>query len=488
MTAIREINFSELMAPTPKQREALGSTARFTLYGGALGGGKSYLLRWAALRAALHSFANYGVRGAQVMICCEDYPSLRDRQLVKFETEILKYQWLGEYRSSVRAFRLFPEYGGGSVCFRNLDDPSKYASSEWFWIGWDECTLLPNGERAFLDLATKRLRFPPIPTEDCLFMGTCNPTGPGIGWVKRRWIDRMYPDDEDVDPADYRFIQSLVTDNPHIDDGYRKRLLSLPEKEKQALLYGSWDALEGAFFTEFSKDVHVEEPFTIPEGVGTFYGSFDWGFSAPSAFLLHWIYAGHWHIIAEMYVTRQSTLDLARGIKAVCGKNKPSIIPADPSIWTKHPDTGASIAGVLLQQGIPVYPGNNDRVNGWSRLREWMRPYDVLPENGKMVPFGTPLKRTSRFHIWNTCPNTIRVFPNMMHNKLKPEDLDSDGEDHIPDSARMLAMHLPPPDALGTAAAQQSVSAKDKDLLFRIANGLAMPDGDEEGGKRSAGW
>ena len=40
---------------------------------------------------------------------------------------------------------------------------------------------------------------------------TCNPGGEGHGWVKRLFIDRAYQDNEN--PEDYMFIQSLVTDN-----------------------------------------------------------------------------------------------------------------------------------------------------------------------------------------------------------------------------------------------------------------------------------
>ena len=39
-------------------------------------------------------------------------------------------------------------------------------------------------------------------------------------------------------------------------------LLSLPEQQK-GLLEGDWDK-EGTAFTEFNRDVHVIEPFTIP--------------------------------------------------------------------------------------------------------------------------------------------------------------------------------------------------------------------------------
>ena len=48
MPAVEDIRISTLVNPTPKQRECIEATDRyrFVLYGGAAGGGKSYLLRW----------------------------------------------------------------------------------------------------------------------------------------------------------------------------------------------------------------------------------------------------------------------------------------------------------------------------------------------------------------------------------------------------------------------------------------------------------
>lgn len=101
---------------------------KFLLYGGALGGGKSYFLRWVLLRLLMMWFMQKGLKGVQVMLACEDYPSLKDRQLSKISREFPA--WLGkmytDHKDYGRCFMLAPEYGSGVLCFRNLDDPSKY--------------------------------------------------------------------------------------------------------------------------------------------------------------------------------------------------------------------------------------------------------------------------------------------------------------------------------------------------------------------------
>ena len=42
-------------------------------------------------------------------------------------------------------------------------------------------------------------------------------------------------------PKYRKFVQSLVTDNPHIDKNYTENLEKLPEIDKQRLLYGNWE-------------------------------------------------------------------------------------------------------------------------------------------------------------------------------------------------------------------------------------------------------
>ena len=165
---------------------------KFLLFGGALGGGKSRFLRWYLVRRLLKLFEKYRIRDIPVMLACEDYPALKDRQLVKLFKEFPK--WLGQHTANHKiygnCFLLEPEYGSGALCFRNLDDPSKYMSSEWAAIGVDELTKNKYG--TFTDLRM-RLRYPGIPDIECQFVGGTNPGGIGHGWVKQLWMTKQFP-------------------------------------------------------------------------------------------------------------------------------------------------------------------------------------------------------------------------------------------------------------------------------------------------------
>jgi hypothetical protein len=151
---------------------------KYLLYGGALGGGKSYFLRWMAVRLLVNYATKYSLEYVQVMLACEDYPSLKDRQIVKMAREFPA--WLGsmyvDHREYGRCFILNKAYGSGVICLRNLDDPSKYQSSEFAAILVDEFTK--NDLNTFTDLRM-RMRWPGIPDMDCVFLGATNPGGIG---------------------------------------------------------------------------------------------------------------------------------------------------------------------------------------------------------------------------------------------------------------------------------------------------------------------
>src|SRR3990172_6571461 len=125
------MNFSELCKFTDMQWKAteLADSHRYFLYGGRRGVLKSYWLRWYGLRRLL-KWAGCGIRNVRIMLACEDFPTLTDRQISKVRTEFPL--WLGEVRTSKIdgfAFHLKPQYGGGRMCFPFLYFPYKYLCS-----------------------------------------------------------------------------------------------------------------------------------------------------------------------------------------------------------------------------------------------------------------------------------------------------------------------------------------------------------------------
>lgn len=230
------VKFSELTKFFPKQAEALNASKRFkfVLFGGSVGSGKSYWLRWSCIYWLMKYYAKYGIKGIRAGLFCEDYPSLNDRHLTKIKFEFPK--WLGTWNEQKKEFTLAPDYGSGILAFRNLDEPEKYLSVEFAVIAIDEINRNP---KTTFDMLRSRHRWPGV--RDTKFLAGCNPLGEA--WVKNMWVKRIFPPNEQ-EQYEFVYVPALPTDNPHLPEEYYKSLESLPETQRRAYLEGNWDAFD----------------------------------------------------------------------------------------------------------------------------------------------------------------------------------------------------------------------------------------------------
>ncbi|KKL06889.1 hypothetical protein LCGC14_2591530, partial [marine sediment metagenome] len=254
-----QVILSELYNFTDRQKELQQAvkTHRYVLYGGARGGGKSYGLRWMAVSLLDSWHQVLGISNARFGIFCEDYPALEERQISKVEIEFPQY--LGKWHGQRREFRLAKEFGGGVIAFRNLDDPSKYQSSEFAGIAVDELT---KNDEAIFDILRGSLRWPGI--ERTIFIGATNPGGKGHLWVKRLWIDGRLPKNLASKANEFKYVKALPTDNPHNADSYIEELGTLTDKMKRAWLEGDWTVFEGQVFEEWRNELHIIDEFKVP--------------------------------------------------------------------------------------------------------------------------------------------------------------------------------------------------------------------------------
>jgi hypothetical protein len=231
-----EIKWSDLCKFFPKQQEALEASKRFkfVLFGGSVGSGKSYWIRWSVVWWLMEYYGKYNLKGIRAGVFCEDYPSLNDRHLSKVKFEFPA--WLGKFNEAKHEFTLAPEYGSGIIAFRNLDDPAKYLSVEFAVIAIDEINRNP---KTTFDMLRSRHRWPGI--KDVKFIAGCNPLGEA--WVKNMWVKRLFGPDE-KEQYEFVFVPALPTDNPHLPVEYYKSLESLPENQRRAYLEGNWDAFD----------------------------------------------------------------------------------------------------------------------------------------------------------------------------------------------------------------------------------------------------
>jgi len=414
MSNTKQVKLSELINPSPKQREFLRAidNYKYVLYGGAKGGGKSYILRWALIKL-LVKWAKEGHLGVRVALFCEDYPSLKDRQITKIQTEFPG--WLGRLADSNiegMSFKLRPEYGGGVIALRNLDDPSKYASSEFACAAVDELT---KNEQKVFDQLRSIVRWPKI--ERTLFIAGTNPGGIGHSWVKKFWVDKEYEPTE-PEPQEFYFIQAFAKDNPHLSQNYIASLQGLPEDLRKAYLEGSWDLIEGQYFNEWRADRHVVEPFTIPDTWKKI-RCIDHGRAAPTACLWGAIdYDGKLWWYREYYKAGEDADINAAEIARLSEGEEYAFTVLDSACFAKT-GAGETIADIYSRNGVTCLPSHKNRLAGWALMHEYLRGDSV--DYPKMVFF-------------NTCTNSIKTIPTLIHDEKKPEDLNTKGEDHAADA------------------------------------------------------
>lgn len=420
MPSDKIVSLKELIHFTPKQIEAtnVADAHKYTLFGGSAGPGKSYWLRWYMVRTLIKWGKEYNITGIRAAMFCEDYPTLKDRQISKMEVEFP--MWLGkikETKTDGLAFYIDEQFGGHVLMLRNLDDPSKYLSSEFAMIGIEEMTQ--NEEMKFHRLRS-RLRWTGIPEPK--FIAATNPGGIGHEWVKKYFVDRQFPDYE-KEGEKFAYVPAKPTDNPHLAASYILTLQSLPERMRKAYLEGSWDIFEGMFFTEWDPTIHVCDPFDIPETWRKIRGIDPSGRSGTTS---SHIYAlsddGTVYVISEHYKAGLDIDQHAREIKAMAEGHDIKYTVIDSAAFSKL-GMPESTVEIFERYGVTdLIPADKKRIPGWNVVHQYLRPN---------IETGKP-----RLIIFRNCYGMIKEIPMAMHDtrdNKNPEDVMDfwDGASHL---------------------------------------------------------
>lgn len=385
-------------------------------YGGARGGGKSHSLRLAVIERRLR------YAGSRGLILRRTYEELYGNHILP----LLKSLPQGSYSYNASQHRL--TLANGSIqefgyC-RNDQDVLRYHGQEYDDLAIDEAEQWQ--ERWFDELSgsvrTTRTDLRPI------MLVSFMPGGVGHGWVKRRWVDRDFLPNET--PEDYHFVRARVYDNPALvdaDPGYIKSLEALPEELRRAWLDGDFDVFAGQYFRELRREVHG---FDGLPPMGWTFRCLDYGESSPSA--VYWVRVdrdGVCWVYRELYGPGYSYSQLAEKMveMSVNPDGSPESIRytvTPPDLWAarinRYGGGGTPVSGaeIMRQHGVPSIRANDDRIDGWRRMREFMRYPPRL-----------------RVHLDN-CPHWWRTVPALIHDEHNAEDLDTDGEDHAADGLR----------------------------------------------------
>ena len=400
--------------PNARQAEFFASRAKYTAYGGARGGGKS----WALRRKLVGLCLNYA--GIKCLLIRRTYAELKANHLNPFFKEygeILHYSEAEKVILFQNGSRIFLGYCASER------DVQRYQGQEYDIIAIDEATQLSEYQFSIFKASLRGVN--DFPKRIYL---TCNPGGIGHSWVKRLFIDRRFHQNED--PLEYRFVSAMVYDNEVLlksDPSYVEQLKALPQRLRDAWLYGKWDVFEGQFFSEFDESKHVIEADAIPKNTKR-YLAFDYGLDMLAVLLLAKDGEDNLYVERELCCQNLTLGEAAEKIADFASGLGVEYAVASPDLWNRRQDSGKS--GFEIMQSVRAMPlmiaADDRRIPGWRALKEYLSFREGKP----------------RLYICRCCSNLISSMQALLCDKNRIEDASSEPHSitHTPEALRYAVM------------------------------------------------
>lgn len=431
---------------TPIARPLDESYPEWVGYGGAAGGGKSYLSRAIACACA------FGWPGSTSIIFRRTEREVIENHVNKLRMELpdrfadgsRNYTWNGQemvatffnqsriYFGYLKSNADFLRYQGQEYDCMIFEESTHY---EWRWVSW----LMGNRNRATTNASRPFGFFP------------SNPGGIGHAWYKRLFITKVYRDEDDEKPEDFAFVQAKLEDNKILmkrDPRYARRLNRLPEPYRSWQRDGDFATGAGSALSEMDLSKHLIAPFK-PMDHWYYFGAFDWGYRHPWSF---GVYAsdddGN---IYKLETISGMLMHPAQIVKRVVSKSPVPIerlekIVAGHDLWAKrkaYGETGKTLADRFSDLGLNFLQADIDRVQGLESLRNatsWRTTGpDGTPGEPRLMFFDTPGNRKCFQQLEDMTPD-----PENEEDVLKINaDERGDGGDDMYDETR-YAIHTWP--------------------------------------------
>lgn len=389
---------------------------------------------------------------------------------------------------------------GEELLFRHvkrISDYEKFHGHEYPFIGWNELTKYPDSELYDKMMSVNRSSFDPLintpkdpktgkyltpdgkplpPLKMCVF-STTNPSGVGHTWVKRRFIDpaptgnvlrtkvkifNPKSEKEEVYTKTQVAIFGSYKENKRLPESYIAELESITdENQRRAWLEGDWDVTSGGAIDDiWETAVHRVPRFRIPESwyldrtydngtrhpfsVGWWaeadgteaeivdqYGNSSYFCPAPGSLIQFFEYYGSEKIGTNKGIglssreIAQTIVDLEKSlVQAGWIAERPKPGAADNKIRETNPDAD-NMEKVMAKLGVRWLPSDKasgSRVVGLQLLRERL-------ENAKTG-------EGPAIYFMQNCKASLQTLPVLPRDTKKPEDVDTNSEDHAYDMVR----------------------------------------------------
>jgi hypothetical protein len=242
-SAIRKIVF------TPKQNEAMNAIAsekyQFILFGGAMGGGKTY----------------WGL--SALLLMCQIFPKsrwcvIRENMEKLRTTTIPSFTKLNPSGTLKQSPFEYIHPNGSVILFKgeNYDNDKELNWLRGLEVNGFLFEEINECVQDTLDLAFGRTgRWECEPRPKPIILATCNPSN---NWVKTLIFDKW---ENGTLNSKWLYIPSKVTDNPHLSPEYLENLKNMPRYRYEVLVEGNWNIqlkTGGEFYKCFELDKHVK--------------------------------------------------------------------------------------------------------------------------------------------------------------------------------------------------------------------------------------
>mgnify|MGYP003424191890 CR=1 FL=1 len=446
----------------PQQR-ALITKATEVLYGGALGGGKSYLARVASIIYSME------VPGLITYLFRRTFKEVLANHIhtpggyLEMLHELID---AGDVVYSKSDYS-FTFWNGSRIQLAHAQYESDIYAHQGAQMGF----LIVDESTHFTPLMVRFLRsrvrlgslevpekwkglFPRI-------LYTTNPGNVGHHYFKSNFVDHgaghVFKAPEEEGGMLREYVSAKLTDNRILlqnDPDYAERVKGMGDSNTvNAMINGDWECLStGGFADLWRAKFHVIESFDIPH-TWIIDRGYDYGSSAPAAALWFaeadgeefvnkagetcWVPKGSIFIIKECYLANQRYEGLRLTAEAQAKRIKNTeddekwgrfVVPgpADNAIFSSEPGR-RSIADEMADVGVKFT--RSDKSPG-SRIRgvELMR-------NRLEASTKRPMEKPGIF-VFRNCFNVIRTIPNLENDAKNVEDIDTCGEDHLWDVIR----------------------------------------------------